>query len=264
VGVREYIITPLLYAVSIGTQLFAKPQTHPQWTGPILFDQGARNLLEFGSRSARRNASTVSDSFMIASIGYSYVVDDLLVTWVGRENPDVAWQMIVINTQAYGLTLALNTLTKRIAGRERPYGEGCRSDPNSDLDCNNSTRYQSFYSGHSAMTATSAGLICAHHTQLQLYKNGVADASACLAGVLLTAATGVLRITSDRHWASDVLTGHLMGYVSGYLLPTLLYYKNFHIGAPRPEQEAPAKPKVVAILPQLTANSLGVDAIGVF
>jgi hypothetical protein len=38
-------------------------------------------------------------------------------------------------------------------------------------------------------------------------------------------ATGALRIASDNHWATDVLVGHVSGYLAGYLLPTLLYYR---------------------------------------
>jgi membrane-associated phospholipid phosphatase len=79
--------------------------------------------------------------------------------------------------------------------------------------------------------------------------------------VLGTATTGAMRIASDNHWTSDVLVGHLTGYASGYLLPTLLYYQDFRI-SPH-EHEQPAGP-VFATLPMITPDSLGLGVFGTF
>jgi membrane-associated phospholipid phosphatase len=46
----------------------------------------------------------------------------------------------------------------------------------------------------------------------------------------------VLRIASDKHWASDVFVGHMIGFTVGYLLPTLIYYKRFQ---KKPEEQQP-------------------------
>jgi membrane-associated phospholipid phosphatase len=172
--------------------------------------------------------------------------------------------MFVINSQAFGLTYALYNVTKRLAGRERPFGSQCSRNPNLS-GCDAPTRYQSFYSGHTAMTATGAALICAHHTQLRLYRDPVADTSTCIAAVGVTTATAVLRMTSDEHWATDVLMGHLMGYVSGYLLPTLLYYKEFHIKPPPgPEEHEKVAPPRIAVVPSFSQDALGIAALGLF
>lgn len=157
--------------------------------------------------------------------------------------------MFVINTQAYALTFALNSATKRLTSRARPWVGTCDADPTRQ-SCGSGGRYSSFYSGHAAVTATGAGLICAHHTQLSLYRGDVLDTGSCVLAVLGTAVTGALRIASDNHWASDVLVGHLMAYTSGYLLPTLLYYQEFSL-APRDEPAAP----ILAVLPPLTETS---------
>jgi hypothetical protein len=55
-----------------------------------------------------------------------------------------------------------------------------------------------------------------------LYQNDILDVGTCALAVAGTAVTGAMRIASDNHWASDVIVGHLMGYASGYLLPTVL------------------------------------------
>jgi membrane-associated phospholipid phosphatase len=170
--------------------------------------------------------------------------------------------MAVINAQAYALTFALNGATKRLTARARPWVDGCDADPTGE-SCGSGGRYSSFYSGHAAVTATGAGLMCAHHTQLSLYRNPVLDTGACLVAVAGTAVTGAMRIASDNHWASDVIIGHLMGYLSGYLMPTLLYYKEFRITPhehPAPEGHAP----VYAILPWVTEDSARLGVVGLF
>jgi membrane-associated phospholipid phosphatase len=69
-----------------------------------------------------------------------------------------------------------------------------------------------------------------------------------------------MRIASDNHWTSDVIVGHLMGYTSGYLLPTLLYYKTFRT---QPE-EHPTPTPIYAALPMVTTESVGVSVVGAF
>lgn len=247
------------------TTLFVTPEDEAEWSGPILVDSGVRSSLRLRERSEREAAATVSDALIVGSIVHPVIVDNLLVTWLGRQSPEVAWQMFVINAQAYALTLSINSVTKRIAARGRPYADECVDDPNYSAKCENNDRFKSFYSGHAAVTATGAGLLCAHHTQLELYGDPALDTATCVLGVTMTAATGALRIASDNHWTSDVLLGHLMGYASGYLMPTLLYYQEFRI-RPEPPHDTP-RPQVAlrtAVVPVVTDSSLQLKLIGMF
>ena len=261
VGIPEYVATPLLFGAALGVQYLAPKQTHPYWTGPILFDKAARKGLLLGTQSARSTASKVSDVLVYASVAYPYVIDDALVTWGLRQSPEVAWQMTVINTQAYAMTLALMAVTKRVTGRERPFGEQCRTNPDG-LPCGQSTQYQSFYSGHAAMSATGAALVCTHHTQLEIYSDSTADASACLGAIGVGVATSILRMSSDNHWATDVVVGDLMGVASGYLVPTLLYYKRFRF-VPSPVDGSSSLARV-AVLPMVLPDSVELAAVGQF
>jgi hypothetical protein len=68
------------------------------------------------------------------------------------------------------------------------------------------------------------------------------------------------RTHEERFWASDVLVGHLMGYLSGYLLPTLLYYEEFRTA---PHDHAPERPRVLA-LPIVTDHCLQLSLFGQF
>jgi membrane-associated phospholipid phosphatase len=267
VGLREYISVPVLGAVGLTTSLFITPR-RSGWSGPILFDEAARDALVFDSTSARGKTKTVGDLLAIASIGHPMLVDTIAVAWLGRESPDVAWQMFVINAQAYTLTVALNGIVKSLVGRERPFGRRC-DDPNrsAEFDCESDSRYRAFYSGHAAITATSAGLICTHHTQLQLYKSNFLDSGTCVAAIAATAATGAFRMTSDYHWASDVLVGHAVGFISGYFLPTLLYYKEFRFTPEPPHEDpspGPGQKPLIAVLPSFSADSLQLTAVGTF
>jgi membrane-associated phospholipid phosphatase len=262
VGTREYITIPVLAAGYLGIQLFTTPPDRARWNSPILIDRPVRDALRITNAGGRRTAATVSDAIFVWEILHPSVVDPLFVAWWLRESPFVAWQMFVIDAQAYALTLVVTEIVKRGTARQRPWVDtgDCARNP-SGRECGSGGRYQSFFSGHAATTATGAGLICAHHTQLNLYQSALLDQGTCLLAVMGTATTGAMRIASDNHWTSDVLIGHLTGYVSGYLLPTLFYYKEFRI-EPH-EHEQPTGP-VFATLPMITPDSLGLTVFGLF
>jgi membrane-associated phospholipid phosphatase len=259
-GIREYATISALAASTFAVRALTTPATSPSWTGPILFDSAVRNALRIDSAGGRKTAASVSDALFVWEVLQPTVLDPVLFAWWLRQSPFVAWQMVLIDAQAYALTFFLNDVVKRVSARQRPWvatGD-CAQNPNGE-QCGSGGRYMSFYSGHAAITATGAGLICAHHTQLSLYQNDLLDTGTCVMAVIGTALTGALRISSDNHWASDVLVGHLMGYVSGYLLPTLLYYKEFRV-----QPHEPPAPAVYAALPMITPSSVGVSVLGVF
>jgi hypothetical protein len=135
-----------------------------------------------------------------------------------------AHQMFVIGLGSHSASLALTATVKRLASRERPLSRGCRKDASYADECGTDAEHRSFFSNHSASTATSAGLICAHHTHLPLYGGGTADAAACIVACSVAAATGVLRVASDQHWLSDVLFAQAIGATLGFILPTVIYY----------------------------------------
>lgn len=261
VGAAEYVGISAMAASILGLRLFVEPPGRAAWDNDILFDRRVRDALRFGGRSGRSAASTVSDILFVWEVLHPSVIDPLFVAWWQRESPYVAWQMFVIDAQAYAFTLLINDLTKRLTSRARPWvGIGdCAENP-SGQECGSGGPYQAFYSGHAAVTATGAGLLCAHHTQLSLYQSDLLDSGTCVLAVAGTAVTGAMRIASDNHWASDVIVGHLMGYVSGYLLPTLLYYKEFRI-APH---EHPSEGPTFAAVPLAKEGTLGLSIFGVF
>jgi membrane-associated phospholipid phosphatase len=260
-GVREYVTLSALVASTVTVRHLFPPPASPSWTGPVLFDSAVRDALRIDSASGRKTAASVSDWLFIWEVVHPTVVDPLVFAWAQRGSPFVAWQMLLIDAQAYAFTFLMSDVVKRVTARERPWattGE-CAQNPDA-ADCGSGGRNMSFYSGHAAVTATGAGLICAHHTQLSLYQSEVLDKGTCALAVAGTALTGALRVASDNHWATDVIVGHLMGYTSGYLLPTLLYYREFRIEP----HEHPVSTPVYAALPMITPGAVGVSVLGAF
>jgi membrane-associated phospholipid phosphatase len=229
----EYALTSGLFATFIAVW-FLPPIESAIWTEPILIDDLTRRGLRARSRRGREINGGISDVLAVASYLPPLVIDPFIVAGIDDDNPYVAWQLLVISTQAYAITLTLNSISKRVFARERPYAVACAKDPKYSSSCTSADRFRSFYSGHSSITATGAGLICAHHTHLPLYGGGNYDRFTCLAALAGMAATGAMRIISDKHWHSDVVVGHLLGLSVGYLLPTLLYYGSFQ-SKPDPE-----------------------------
>jgi membrane-associated phospholipid phosphatase len=222
----EYALTTGLFATSTAIR-FLPALEEALWTRPVVLDDVTRSGLRASSRSGRNAAGRLSDA--LAMLGYlpPLVIDPLIVAGIDDQNQDVAWQLFVISTQSYAITFTLNSVSKRLFARRRPYAVGCSEDPEYSDECTHADRFRSFYSGHSAITATSAGLICAHHTHVPLYGGGNIDRLTCAAALAGMLATGTLRIVADKHWHSDVMAGHLLGFAVGYLLPTLVYYKSF-------------------------------------
>jgi membrane-associated phospholipid phosphatase len=133
--------------------------------------------------------------------------------------------MLLIDAEAYTLSTLVSTATFDLVSRARPTYASCQKDPKFDPLCTSGAT-ASFWSGHTAQAFTAAGLSCAHHRYAELYGGGAPDAIACGVSVGLAATTGVLRITGDRHYATDVLAGALVGFAVGYGVPTLLHYES--------------------------------------
>jgi len=76
----------------------------------------------------------------------------------------------------------------------------------------------SFFSGHEAISASAATLICLQHLELGLFENKGWDATACGVGIAVGVSDGLLRIMADRHYASDVIVGAGVGVGSAFLV----------------------------------------------
>jgi hypothetical protein len=232
------------FALTVGDTEFEDHVPLPNratWNRPILFDTWARNLLRGRTAAIQSFASTSTDIMYKAGALVPFIVDDYFAAAAVHQNADVAWQLAVIDFQSFGIAGLVSLTAEHAVGRARPYTLSC--DANAQVldahghvmqTCGTGNDFRSFYSGHATATATTAGLVCVHHQHLPLFGGGFADLAPCLFMIGVSAATGVLRLVYDEHWASDVLVGWADGVLSGYVVPSLLH---FGFGGGRPAGE---------------------------
>jgi membrane-associated phospholipid phosphatase len=135
------------------------------------------------------------------------------------------------------LTLSVNAFVKHVTRRSRPTARFCESEK-IVVPCPPDTRV-SFYSGHTsaAFVAAVVGGTLADFHHLENRKWIWAS------GLTLATATGVLRVTADQHYATDVLTGMAAGGLAGWLIPKL------HKPDRTPSAAPVAAPPAAAVLP---------------
>ena len=122
----------------------------------------------------------------------------------------------IMYAETVALTYGIKELIKLIVPRERPYlyYEGYPED-----EVQSGKSHKSFLSGHTALAFAGASftsyVFCKYHPESK-WKIPVIATSYSLA-----TATGVLRIASGNHFATDVLAGALLGAAIGYGIPAL-------------------------------------------
>jgi membrane-associated phospholipid phosphatase len=263
----EAIVTGAML-VPIAGAVFLYPKPDDNIRGGFLFDDAVRDALVLDSRSARDRAASLSNLPYFGGLAFPLLVDTALVTAGIHGAGDVALEMLAMNLQSFAITGAV-ALSFQKMGRVRPAREGCRTDPDYASQCDNPTALnQSFLSGHTAIAFTGAGLTCAHHRHLPLYGGGWPDVAICVATLGAASATAVLRVMSDRHYASDSLLGIGLGLASGWGLPEWLHYGARKEGAGEPRGSGGLLPTLggdawsAVIAPWAGGGSLGLTLIG--
>jgi membrane-associated phospholipid phosphatase len=220
--VSEYVVTGVAGIASLGAYFYLSPPTKPRWTGGILLDNTLRDELRLRSPALRDAARAASNVTAVTTVVVTVGIDSLVVPLL-RHQPDVALQLTLMDTEAFAISTLITTTMFKTIGRGRPSYADCQRDPSFDPLCNSGDT-SSFPSGHTNAAFTAAGLSCAHHLHLALYGNTWADTLACAGEIALAGATGGLRVLGDRHYATDVWAGAIIGFAVGYGMPTLLHY----------------------------------------
>lgn len=255
-------------ALATGLTLYfaeSVPPPAPHWRGGIVLDDAVRGVLRLSSPDDRRGAAAISDVTLVATMTLA-AFDGLLPLLAG--DPRLALRAETAYALAMGLTLSLGSIVKRVVARARPDEVGC-VEGSTDPQCTSNDRYQSFYSLHSGVAFTSAGVSCAMHLSFGAYGETAADGASCGVSIVMAALTGALRIASDRHYLSDVLVGAGLGFAMGYLMTLLV------ANAPSPEERrhqdgAGPAPTSLFVLPMIDASpgpgatTFGLSATGTF
>ncbi len=252
----EYVTTAATAVGALVVFFVVKASDHPKWIGPILFDAPVRNALRLRTRSGIQAA--LDASYYAALIAPAQALVDSIILPAADRNPELAWQLALMDAQAFALSGLVTASLYDVTGRARPSYADCKAGTSVDPLCN-AGAYASFPSGQTSAAMTGAGLICAHHGALPLYGGGGWDVAACAEGLTVATTVGVLRIMADRHYASDVLTGGAIGFFSGYGLPMLLHYRKRSLG------EVVSRDDIkVAIAPGAGAAAIGAQLLGIF
>jgi membrane-associated phospholipid phosphatase len=231
----DYAVTALGATLTL-TAAIVSPRAQHSLSGGILFDEAARDALRVHGLQARYVYRDASDVGLSLAVTWPFFADSLTAAWWYRGSRDVAQEMALIDLEALAISGGLQGVTNVFVSRERPYGRDCGSSslPSTAVDCSAAVHYRSFFSGHSAFSFTSAALVCTHH-----FENGLLgppwDALSCLGAYAVAGTTATFRVVSDVHYASDVLTGALLGTLVGYGVP-LLHYRHPHEGSARTDQ----------------------------
>ena len=249
-------------SLQVAATMFLYPDPKANWHGGILWDDAVRNGLRLHSRSARQTAGAVSDAIYYGLLAYPLVVDAGIVAGGVHGSGDIAVQLLAMDLESFAVAGAIAMTAEKI-GRVRPEERGCRTDPNYSKDCGKPAQLNaSFMSGHTTIAFTGAGLICAHHQNLPLYGGGAPDLIACITALSAATTAGAMRISSDKHYSTDVLLGMGVGLFSGYGLPTLLHYGAGASGDKKPRAILPSFHSQKAGIDAVLAPSVGPDGIG--
>lgn len=209
-------------ALGVGTlvlQLTYTQPTTPNWSGGILFDDWVRRVLRLSSASARAAVASVSDFLLYAMAALPFVE-----AWLGPGltygRTDVALKLTLIDAEALLTTTFITLGGQHLTLRARPFVSLCAHQPTAGECTDGSAQDTSFPSGHTSVAFTVALLTCVNHAHLDTDRSGW-NSVACPVTLAAAGITGLLRIASDRHFATDVIVGGLLGAGVGYLVPTL-------------------------------------------
>lgn len=219
----DYLLTLAGGAVTLATAI-TKPRPQHSLSGGLWFDEDVRDALRANTLNDRYIFRDASDVGLSLSVTWPLMADALTSAWWYRGSREAAEQMALIDLEAFAISGALQGVTNTLVSRERPFGRNCGSDalPDSTIDCANSVHYRSFFSGHSSFSFTGAALICAHHFKTELL-GAPWDAISCAGGYAVATTTATFRVVADMHYATDVLTGAILGTVVGYSVPLWHY-----------------------------------------
>jgi membrane-associated phospholipid phosphatase len=207
-----------------GALLLMTPPKEARWEGGILFDDALRRGLRLDSDSGRRTIRSLGDLPYFAAPILPMLIDPVLVAWLVRGDPKAAINLELVALEAFSYSGLSSFVSTRVSRRERPDSSECRRLHPDGEGCTVDT--ESFFSGHTTIAATSAGLVCANHSRLPLWGHPVADGAACALSTTVAVASGLSRVMADRHYATDVLAGFGFGFGFGYAVPVLLHYSH--------------------------------------
>jgi PAP2 superfamily protein len=219
----EYVIAPALLGGAFALRFGAKWSTTPNITGGVWIDDGLYEDLYPESETARTAWDIAGDIPFFASFAWS--VADPIFAGIAYDW-DVAWQMTLINVEAYAVYASILYGTQYFVRQRRPTDRPCDGAPGPGRSdrCDDPNSVRAFIGGHTGMVATTAALTCMHHSFMPLYGGGANDALPCASWIAGTALVFTSRTVTGSHYLSDNLIGLAAGAFAGGFVPWALHY----------------------------------------
>ena len=218
------------------------PRSTCNWCATNGFDEAVRDALR---ASDPRTAGSLSHAFSTAAAP-ALALGALVPTAFMVDRAPHAWQDVVITLDATIVTFGLTNGTKRLVARSRPAVQHGVVAATEYAD-KPSEWNQSFFSADTSI----AFALVSSATTLS-YLRGYRSAPWVLfAGSLIGVSTALLRVAADVHYATDVLTGAVVGTAVGFSLPYFLHGRMGGTG-----------PRAFTLLPVVSDVEVGVAAIG--
>ncbi len=198
-----------------GVLLGASKFLHPQHSCPCSSSDVNGFDHRFAGDSVGPHAATASDILNMGVLPSTVV----LFTALDARRQDKSWEVLSHNGLILGeaalLNAGLNSLTKKLASRPRPFVYDL---PAGAAELGKDDSFQSFYSGH-ASTSFAVSMAFARTYALS-HPNGHRTL-VYAAAIGLSTVTGVLRVAARKHFPTDVITGAASGIAFGLLVPSL-------------------------------------------
>ncbi len=183
-----------------------------KWCTPPGFDVSIRNALVWDNRKI---AADIADGTAVATgVGALAAVIVPPLT-DGQAKKIWALEDTLIVANAVLVNLAITDVFKAALARQRPafyFNEAHRTSSGDDAN-------KSFPSGHTSF-AFAAASSAATLSFLRGYDSAPYVAAG---GGTLALATGLFRIFADKHWATDVIGGAVLGSAIGFSMPFFLH-----------------------------------------
>ena len=235
-----------LGAATIAVQFGVPNPSVAKWSSTG-FDDWVRGWLRIPSENGR-NAAALTSDFFVYTLAAAPFINAFFVAGWEHERMDVAWKLAALDAETL-LTVTFVTLSlQKLTARERPFVKDCQINP-SLSECSIGGKYASFPSAHTSVVFAAVALECFHHGFLDTSHTGW-GAAVCPVTIVVATGTAILRVAADRHWATDVITGALLGGGLGYAIPALhlVFAEN--------------KDRTAVLTPAISSSYLGVSIAG--
>lgn len=164
---------------------------------PALFLTSGLTILAIsGAKDSLQNLMPKTENHIEDFIQYVPMVELYSANIFLREHQSTVWDESKLLLISQILNVAIVQSLKRITKEERP----------------NKTNYHSFPSGHTSQAFVGATVLYHEYKESQPIL--------AYSGYLFATATGILRVTNNKHWIPDVLAGAGIGM----LVTNLVYY----------------------------------------